>query len=441
MKVISEQNLYDERAERQVLSILLKEGKLLCDVSNKLNETHFFKLDHRSVFKSICSVLDDGLTTDVMSVYFAVDKVGVFINEGGYNYLIDLVAETMSTDNLSLYVNKLVDLKARRELYAMSQYLQTEVTDDTKDIRTLINKAETMLCLAGEQTGDNVNTSIDELTDSEKQRVRDIFNKEVKETSIPTGYSELTKKTGGFESGQLIVVAAGTGVGKSAFAINLALNIAKYKHIVLLFTIEMTKKEVYRRLVSVSGSMPVKNFKRTAEINEDDCNYMTGSMDFIRNYPIYINDNGGITLSELRMQAKNVKNKHGLDLVIIDYLQLVTTGRKNENKHQEISEITRKLKILAKELDVPVIALSQLNREYHKRNNKRPQLSDLRESGSIEQDADIVMLLFRDERFRESPNDYRDVEVIIAKNRNGATGSVFLEFIPEHTKFITKGSI
>jgi replicative DNA helicase len=277
---------------------------------------------------------------------------------------------------------------------------------------------------------------IEELLKESFERITELYETGADVTGVPTGFRELDKLTSGFQPGNLIIVAARPSMGKSALALGMAANVAvRHEKPVALFTLEMSKSEVTQRLMCSEAKVESQRL-RTGKLAPDDWPRLTAACDKLAKAPIYVDDTGSINMMEIRSKARRLKSRHNdLGLIVVDYLQLMTSGGNAENRVQEVSQISRSLKILARDLDVPIIALSQLSRAVEQRTDKRPILSDLRESGSIEQDADLVAFIYRDEYYNEESEHQGLAEVILAKHRNGPTDSLKLSFLKRYAKF------
>ena len=308
--------------------------------------------------------------------------------------------------------------------------------DETEDVDILMDMAEKKVFELAQKKNTKGYTSLKDVLVESFEKLEELYNQKGRISGLSTGFMDLDLKTSGLHNSDLIIVAARPAMGKSAFAINIATNIAVQSGKgVAIFNLEMSKEQVGNRILC-SEAMVDSNKIRTGQIEDDDWVKLASTLSRLSEAPIYIDDTAGISIMEIRAKCRKLKIEKDIGLVVIDYLQLIQgSGKRNASREQEISEISRSLKILAKELDIPVIALSQLSRGVEKRDDKRPMLSDLRESGAIEQDADIVMFLYRDDYYNEDSEKKNVAEVILAKHRGGSTGTVDLAWLPSYTKF------
>ena len=308
--------------------------------------------------------------------------------------------------------------------------------NETEEVDQIMDMAEKKIFDLSQKKNAKGYTHLKDVLVESFAKLEELYNQKGRLSGISTGFSDLDLKTSGLHNSDLIIVAARPAMGKSAFAINIATNVAiQSSKSVAIFNLEMSKDQVGNRILC-SEAMVDSNKIRTGQIEDDDWVKLASTLGRLSDAPIYIDDTAGISIMEIRAKCRKLKLERDIGLVVIDYLQLIQgSGTKNSSREQEISEISRSLKILAKELDIPVIALSQLSRSVEKRDDKRPMLSDLRESGAIEQDADIVIFLYRDDYYNEDSEKKNVAEVILAKHRGGSTGTVDLAWLPSYTKF------
>lgn len=430
----------DLAAEQAILGAIFLQSDRLVEVKEFVNSDSFYKNAHRLIFRAMEKLFDNNEAIDVLTVRALLESQGDLEAIGGISYIAEL-ANAVPTAANSIYYAKIVEEKAQlRNLINHftrtidKAYSQEENADDlvAQAERDIIDISQGQTRAGFTRIADVINDSFDQIEERSKKKTN--------VTGLPTYYVELDRLTTGFHAEELIIVAARPGVGKTAFALNVAENVAtKEDKSVVIFSLEMGVESLVDRLLASTGPIDA-NHIRTGQLTEDDWQHLTIATGVLSRTQIYVDDTPGIKISEIRAKSRKLAKEVGnLGLIVIDYLQLIS-GNGRENRQQEVSEISRQLKILAKELHVPVIALSQLSRGVESREDKRPRLSDLRESGSIEQDADIVAFLYREDYYQhegeenEGLND-NTVEVIIEKNRQGSRGTAKLLFRKEFNKF------
>lgn len=433
----------DLLAEQSVLgSIFISPDKLIT-VREFIGPDDFYKYSHKIIFRAMITLSDRNDAIDATTVRTILDDQGDLQNIGGLSYIVELVNSVPTSANAEYYA-KIVGEKAMlRNIISRlteSVNLAYEGANDSEDI---LASAERSLIEINEHSNRSGFRKISDVlkVNYENLEVRSKQTSDV--TGLPTGFRDLDKITTGLHPDQLIILAARPAVGKTAFVLNIAQNVGtKQKKPVAVFSLEMGAESLVDRMLAAEGMVDSHSL-RTGQLTEQDWNNVTIAQGALAEAPIYIDDTPGIKITEIRSRSRKLAQEvDGLGLIVIDYLQLIT-GTKPENRQQEVSDISRQLKILAKELKVPVIALSQLSRGVEQRQDKRPVLSDIRESGSIEQDADIVAFLYRDDYYRKEGEDPEDavedntIEVILEKNRSGARGTVKLMFQKEYNKFST----
>ena len=427
---------HDIDAEQAILGSMLTDKDAVIAALEVLKEDSFYREDHKLIFSAITSLYSKNEPIDVITVKAELSEMGVLDRVGGLEYLVELPERVPTTANVERYV-KIVDEKAMlRRLISTANELIALGYDESEDVDNIMDMAEKRVFdLAQKKNTKGYTVMKDILVESFAELER-LYNQKGNVTGVSTGFYDLDNITAGLHNSDLLIVAARPAMGKSAFAINLAANAAiKSKVPVVIFNLEMSKEQVGNRILC-SEAMIDSNKVRSGQLEDDDWVKLASTLGRLSEAPIYIDDTAGITIMEIRAKCRKLKIEKDIGLVVIDYLQLIQgSGKKNASREQEISEISRSLKILAKELNIPVIALSQLSRSVEKRDDKRPMLSDLRESGSIEQDADIVIFLYRDDYYNEDSEKKNVAEVILAKHRGGSTGTVDLAWLPSYTKF------
>ena len=402
-----------------------------------LKEEAFYREDNKSIFAAIVALYSKSEPIDIVTVKNELVSQGTFERVGGLEYLAELPERVPTTANVEKYI-KIVEEKAvLRNLIKTSNELISLGYDEAENIDSIMDIAEKKVFDLAQKKNVKGYTAIKDVLAETLAKIEELYNKKGNITGIPTGFRDLDNITAGLHNSDLVIIAARPAMGKSAFAINIATNIAVKSNVpVAIFNLEMSKEQVGNRILC-SEAMIDSNKVRTGQLGDDDWVKLANTIGTLSEAPIYIDDTPGISIMEIRAKCRKLKLEKNIGLVIIDYLQLVQGSNKRVgSREQEISEISRSLKILAKEINVPVIALSQLSRAVEQRPDHRPMLSDLRESGAIEQDADIVMFLYRDDYYNQE-SDKKDIaEVIIAKHRGGSLGSVDLLWMGNYTKFV-----
>ena len=428
---------HDIEAEQAILGCMLTDKDSVIDAIEVLKEDAFYREDNRAIYSAILSLYSKSEPIDLITVKAELVEAGNFERVGGLEYLASLPERVPTTSNVDKYI-KIVEEKAMlRSLIMSANDLVALGYDETEDVDILMDMAEKKVFELAQKKNTKGYTPLKDVLVESFEKLEELYNQKGRISGLSTGFMDLDLKTSGLHNSDLIIVAARPAMGKSAFAINIATNIAVQSGKgVAIFNLEMSKEQVGNRILC-SEAMVDSNKIRTGQIEDDDWVKLASTLSRLSEAPIYIDDTAGISIMEIRAKCRKLKIEKDIGLVVIDYLQLIQgSGKRNASREQEISEISRSLKILAKELDIPVIALSQLSRGVEKRDDKRPMLSDLRESGAIEQDADIVMFLYRDDYYNEDSEKKDVAEVIIAKHRAGSTGTIELRWFGNYTKFV-----
>lgn len=430
---------HDLVAEQSVLGAVFIAPDTIISLADELVPEDFYKPANKIVFKTMLSLFKKGEPIDATTMVSALTNQGDISKIGGMNYVVELVNSTPTSKNVEHYA-KLVKEKAtlRKVITDLSESLSSAYQGDVS-ISDIISKTEkSMLDISNQNTGTGFRNVAD-ILDTHMQMVETRSQTDGFVTGLSTGFVGLDKITTGLHEGNLIILAARPAMGKTALALNIAKYVAaKEGKPAVIFSLEMSAEELIERMVASEGMVPGYHLK-TGNLSTDEWKRLVQAQSNLYDTPIFVDDTAGIRISEIRSNARKLAQEMGdLGVIIIDYLQLIT-GAKGENRQQIVSEISRELKILAKDLRVPVIALSQLSRSVEQRQDKRPMLSDLRESGSIEQDADIVAFLYRDAYYQKEHADSQEAnnvtELILEKNRHGSLGTVKLYFHKEYTKF------
>jgi replicative DNA helicase len=426
-------------AEESVLGAMMLSPLAIGAVteSANLSAADFYRESHGHIFKAILALYAKGEPVDAITVVDELDRTSTLDGAGGAERVHELAALVPAASNAAHYARIVSDMSTLRGLIRAGNDIARLGFDRPGETVELVDRAESIVFALSQQRVSTEFAHIDELLKESFETITKLYEAGSDITGTASGFRELDRLTAGFQPGNLIIVAARPSMGKSALALGMAANVAvRHEKPVALFTLEMSKSEVTQRLMCSEGKVESQRL-RTGKLAVDDWPRLTAACDKLAKAPIYVDDTASITMMEIRSKLRRLKLRQpDLGLVIIDYLQLMTSGTSAENRVQEVSQISRALKVLARDLDVPIIALSQLSRAVEQRHDKRPILSDLRESGSIEQDADLVMFVYRDEYYNPEETDSAGIaEVILAKHRNGATDGIKLAFQKRYAKF------
>lgn len=431
---------YSLEAEQSVLGAVLVEPGCLSELVEKLRAESFYRPQHRALFSEMVRMFTTGEPVDFVTVLEAAKEAEIFPSEQEAKvYLSHLMEIVPSVRNISAYVDIILDKQLVRSLLEISGEIMSEARESGAEGRLLLDSAEQHIYDLRQGRSAAGFVPISETILSAYDRINKLAGPDrEKYLGIKTGYSAVDRKIGGLNKSDLILIAARPGMGKTSFALNIAVNVAmKAKHRVAVFSLEMSSEQITSRILSCEALVE-SNRLRSGNLEENDWIKLAQTAQLLSGSEIFIDDTAGITISEMKAKLRRLRS---VDLVIVDYLQLMSSGKRTDNRVQEVSEMTRNLKLMARELDVPVIVLSQLSRATESRQGHRPMLSDLRESGSIEQDADIVMFLYRESYYQlqeGAPAPEQDtVECIVSKNRHGETGTAVLLWDGRHTKFYT----
>jgi len=423
--------------EQSVLGAILQDHHALVQVLEILQERDFYQDAHRWIFQTMIDLFQDNVPIDVLTVTERLRKKGRFEAAGGATYLVDL-AEMVPTAAHVMHHAQVVREKAiLRALIQTATTIVTESYEDAEDVDTLLDRAEQAIFEIGQRKTTAGFVRINTLLTGTFRRIEQLSERKELVTGLPTGLTDFDRRTAGLQPSDLIIVAARPGVGKSSLSLNIAEHVGVHvRRPVAIFSLEMSKEQLVIRLLCSQARVDASKL-RTGFLSRDDWPLLTKAASTLSEAPIYIDDTPAQSALDIRAKARRLRAELGdLALIIVDYLQLMQVRGRTENRQQEISGITRSLKALAKELDVPVLALSQLSRAVEQRKPPKPQLSDLRESGAIEQDADVVALIYRDEIYNPEDSPEKGVaEINIAKQRNGPTGVIRLAFRGEFTRF------
>ncbi|MBA2874353.1 replicative DNA helicase [Thermaerobacillus caldiproteolyticus] len=424
-------------AEQAVLGAVFLDPSALTLASEILIPEDFYRASHQKIFHAMLKVADKGEPVDLVTVTAELADAQILEEVGGVSYLSELADAVPTAANVEYYARIVEEKSILRRLIRTATSIAQDGYTREDEVDVLLNEAEKKIMEVSQRKHSGTFQNIKDVLVQAYDNIEMLHNRKGEITGIPTGFTELDRMTAGFQRSDLIIVAARPSVGKTAFALNIAQNVAtKTNENVAIFSLEMSAQQLVMRMLCAEGNINAQNL-RTGKLTPEDWGKLTMAMGSLSNAGIYIDDTPSIRVSDIRAKCRRLKQESGLGMVLIDYLQLIQgSGRNRENRQQEVSEISRSLKALARELEVPVIALSQLSRSVEQRQDKRPMMSDIRESGSIEQDADIVAFLYRDDYYDKESENKNIIEIIIAKQRNGPVGTVQLAFIKEYNKFV-----
>jgi len=425
-------------AEQSVIGGLMLDPQAWDRIADRVHEPDFYRPDHRSIFKVIEDLVARSVPVDVLTVTDALRSAGVLDQAGGEMYLFELTKNTPTAANITAYADIVRERAILRQLIsAANEISQSAFDPEGRSPTEILDEAEGKVFNIAEQGNNGAGpVNIKSLLAKAVDRIDVLYHSDSPITGLATSYKDLDELTSGFQPADLVIVAGRPSMGKTTFAMNIAEHAAiKNTKPVLVFSMEMPGPSLAMRMMSSLGRIDAHAI-RTGKLSDDDWPRITSAVSMLSEAPLFIDDSAGLTPTELRARARRLTREHGqLGLIVIDYLQLMQVSGYRENRTAEISEISRSLKALAKELNVPVLALSQLNRGLESRQDKRPVMSDLRESGAIEQDADLILFIYRDEVYNEDTTDKGIAEIIIAKQRNGPIGKVRLTFLGKYTRF------
>ncbi len=428
---------HNVEAERAVIGAMMLNSDAIMVCSEILTSGEFYQQQYGIIFDALVEMYRDGVGADLVTIQNKLREKEVTPELYSVEYLGELLASVPTSANVKFYADIVHEKAVLRRLIKVTERVSKECYMDTQPLEDILEDTEKSVFDVIQQRGGSEFEPIRDVV----LRTLDSIEKAAKQkgniTGLETGFRDLDAKTAGLQKSDLILVAARPAMGKTAFVLNIAEYVALHSNsTIALFSLEMSKEQLVKRMLAMNSMVDSQKI-RTGDLEDDDWDKLVGSVRKIGNSNLVIDDTSGITASELRSKCRKLKIEQGLDLVIIDYLQLMTGAgkRKSDSRQQEISDISRSLKVMARELNVPVIALSQLSRAVESRPDKRPMLSDLRESGAIEQDADIVMFIYRDEYYNPDSEKKGVAEVIVAKQRSGPTGPVELAWLSQYTKF------
>ena len=426
---------HNQDAEISVLGSMLLSRNAIAEVSEIVGPEDFYRGAHRTVFEAARDLYDRGEPVDTVTLAEELNRRGTLADVGGLVALNEIVRLVPTAANALYYARIVADQALRRRLIDAGTEITRSGYEPERDVDEVVDSAERVIFQVAQRRGASEFTPMKQLLNQSFELIEKLHEQSSPITGLATGFTDLDELTAGLQPSNLVILAARPAMGKSTMVTNLATHVAvELRQPAVLFSLEMSQMEVVQRVLAAEARVDSDRL-RTGRLQENDWPKLSQAMGRLAEAPLFIDDTAGINLLEIRSKCRRLKQKHGLSLVIIDYLQLMQGHRRMENRVQEVSELSRGLKILAKELDVPVIALSQLSRKPEDRSDRRPQLADLRESGSIEQDADIVCFIYRDEVYDPESAAKGEAELIVAKHRNGPLKTVRLSFIGHHSRF------
>ncbi len=426
----------DMAAEQSVLGAMMISKDAIADVAEVLRGADFYRPIHETIHDAIIDLYGRGEPADMVMVGNELQRKGELQRIGGAPYLHTITSAVPIAANASYYAG-IVREKAilRRLVDAGTRIVQFGYAGEG-DVDDLVDQAQAEVYQVTDKRSSEDYAPLSEIMDGVLDEIEAIGNREAGLYGVPTGFADLDDLTNGLHSGQMIIVAARPAVGKSTLALDLCRAASIHNNLTsVFFSLEMTRSEITMRLLSAEAKVPL-NHIRNGQLSEDDWTKLARKMGEISSAPVFIDDSPNMTMMEIRAKARRLKQRHDLRLVVIDYMQLMTSGKKVESRQLEVSEFSRQIKLLAKELEVPIIALSQLNRGPEQRSDKRPMLSDLRESGSLEQDADMVVLLHREDLYERESTRPGEADLIVAKHRNGPTRDITVAFQGHYSRFV-----
>ena len=429
---------HNQEAEQSVIGAIFLEPQALITASEILIPDDFYRSAHQKIFQTMLRLSDQGKAIDVITVTEELSSHNELEDVGGISYITEIANAVPTAANVGYYAQIVSEKAVLRRLIRVATKIVEDGYTREDEVDALLSEAESRVMEVANRKNAGDFKHVKDVLVETYANVEHLQNRKGDITGIPTGFRDLDRLTAGFQRGDLIIVAARPSVGKTAFALNVAQAVGtQTEENVAIFSLEMGAEQLVMRMLCAEGNIDAQVL-RTGALNSEDWRKLTMATGTLSRAGIYIDDSAGVRVSEIRAKCRRLKQEHGLGMILIDYLQLIQgSGIAGQNRQQEVSESSRSLKALARELEVPVIALSQLSRGVEQRQDKRPMMSDLRESGSIEQDADIVAFLYREDYYDKETEDANTIEIIVAKQRNGPTDTVKLAFKKEFNKFVS----
>lgn len=426
----------DTAAEQSVLGGMMLSKDAIADVIEVVRSTDFYKPAHELIYDIILDLYGRGEPADAITVSAELTKRGEIARVGGAPYLHTLISSVPTAANAGYYA-RIVRERAimRRLVEAGTRIVQMGYSTDGGEVDEVVNNAQAEIYAVTERRVSEDYLPLGEIVEGTVDEIERASHHGEGLIGVPTGFADLDRLTNGLHPGQMVVIAARPAIGKSTIGLDIARSAAlRHQLSSVIFSLEMSRNEITMRLLSAEATIPLQNMRR-GTMRDEDWVKVAATMGEVSSAPLFIDDSPNMSLMEIRAKCRRLKQRNGLKLVIIDYLQLMSSGKRVESRQQEVSEFSRALKLLAKELEVPVIAISQLNRGPEQRQDKKPAMSDLRESGSIEQDADVVMLLHREDAYERESGRAGEADLIVAKHRNGPTDTITLAFQGHYSRF------
>ena len=427
-------------AEQCVLGAILLENEALLKVHDLLKPEHFYRPPHRKVFEAILALFERNEPIDLLTVTEVLRRRNHIEEIGGSAYLASLMEAVPTAANVLHHARMVRETAILRSLINVATEVIAECYEHTEDVEELLDRAERMIFEISEQRVSAAFANLKELLKDSIRYTEQLYERHELITGLPTGFRDFDQLTAGLQPSDLIIIAARPGMGKTSFALNIARNVGvrvqEPRQAAAIFSLEMSKEQLALRMLCAEARIDSSRLRR-GYLDKNEWGRLVNAANDLSDTPIFIDDSPGLTALDIRAKARRLQAEHGLSLIIIDYLQLLRGRGRVESRQQEISEISRSLKALAKELKVPVVALSQLSRAVEQRGDRIPQLADLRESGAIEQDADLIVFIYRDEIYNKETKDKGIAKIIVGKQRNGPTGEIELAFLKEYARFET----
>nr|WP_240503531.1 replicative DNA helicase [Natranaerobius trueperi] len=424
-------------AEQSVLGAMLIDGEAISTVTEILKTNDFYKDSHEKIYEAILKLGEEGEPVDLVTLSEQLRNDGILEAIGGIDYLTDLANAVPTSAHVHYYAKIVQEKSLLRQLISASTKIVSMSYEDPDEVEKLLDESEKLIFEVSQKTSTQDFVPVKEVLMETFDKIEHLYHNQGNVTGIPTGFIDLDQRLSGLQPSDLVILAARPSMGKTTLALNMAQHIAvKEDRPVAIFSLEMSKDQLVQRMLCAEAQIDAHRL-RTGNLSSEDWPKMTKAIGPLSEAPIFIDDTASITVMEMRAKARRLKAEHGLEAIFIDYLQLMQGSKNPENRQQEISQISRALKSLAKELNVPVISLSQLSRAVEQRQEKRPMLSDLLESGGIEANADVVLFIYRDDYYNPDSEKQNIAEVIVAKQRNGPIGTVDLWFENQHNKFLS----
>lgn len=425
-------------AEQAVIGAILLQPEALITAMERVRSEDFYTTGHQRIYEAMIELGEDNQPVDLVTLTAHLQDAGLLEEIGGVGYLAKLANAVPTAANVDYYAQIVEEKSMLRRLIRTATNIVSDGYANSEDVSALLSDAEKKILEISNRRSSSGFISIRDVLMEVFEKVEFLYANKGGSSGIPSGFVDLDRMTAGFQRSDLIIVAARPSVGKTAFALNIAQNVGvRARETVAIFSLEMSAAQLVQRMICAEANVDATRM-RTGMLEGDDWEKLTMAIGALSEAQIYIDDTPGITVADIRAKCRRLKKERGLGMILIDYLQLIQgRGKAGENRQQEVSEISRTLKQIARELEVPVIALSQLSRGVEQRQDKRPMMSDLRESGSIEQDADIVSFLYRDDYYDKESEKKNIIEIIIAKQRNGPVGTVELVFLKNYNKFVS----